>query len=153
MAVYVAVSDQEVDGGVDCGVCGQHGGIWGLFELVIEYREAIQYDLLMLGVKIRHLGTGRFGWDDFALFVKFMPASSQLFQAVRGPQWSPELHMLANILDALMSANWQRGGNKGPRPKPVKRPGSGGSERLGKPVAFERVEEFLLLRNGRTAKG
>jgi len=139
---------------VDCGFGGQHGGIWGLYELVSEYREAVHYDLLALGLAPRLIGTPRFGWDDFAVWVKFMPASSQLFQAVRGPQWSAELHMLANVVDTLTSANWQRSGGKGPRPKPVKRPGlDKDSQRFGKPVAFTDMRQHLINLNGRAPGG
>lgn len=135
---------------MDCGFGGKHGGIWGLYELVSEYREAVHYDLLALGLSPRLIGTPRFGWDDFAVWVKFMPASSQLFQAVRGPQWSAELHMLANIFDTVAAANWQRGGGKGGRPKPIKRPGGKSGQQFGKAVAFDQVEAFLFARNGRT---
>lgn len=31
-------------------------------------------------------------------------------------------HLLAEAVDALHSANWQRGGGKGNKPDPVKRP-------------------------------
>jgi hypothetical protein len=31
-------------------------------------------------------------------------------------------YQLANITDVLLGANWQRGGGKGQRPKPVHRP-------------------------------
>ena len=135
---------------MDERVGGIVGGISGLYELVKEHREAIHFDLLTLGLSPRLIGTTRFGWDDFAVWVKYMPRSSQLFQSVHGPQWSAELHMLANVVDLLAAANWQRGGGKGGRPKPVKRPGVKSGERFGKAVAFDQVEAFLLARNGRT---
>jgi len=139
---------------VDGRVNGIDGGILGLLELVKKYREAIHYDLLPLGVYLRHVGTQRFGWDDFAIWVKFMPTSSQLYQAVHGPQWSPELHMLANIFDTLASGNWQRGGGKGPRPKPVKRPRVDKNvQTFGKPKAFADVQQFLVDLNGRAPGG
>lgn len=37
-------------------------------------------------------------------------------------RWSAQEHLLAAAVDALRGANWQRTG-KGPRPKPVPRPG------------------------------
>jgi len=39
-------------------------------------------------------------------------------------QWDthPELELLAAVLHSLQGANWQRGGGKGTRPKPVTRP-------------------------------
>jgi hypothetical protein len=110
--------------------------------------------LLLLGVPLRHVGTQRFGWDDFAIWVKFLPTSSQLYQSVHGAQWSPELHMLANIFDTLASGNWQRGGGKGPRPKPVKRPGADKNvQTFGKPKPFADVRQFLIDLNGRAPGG
>lgn len=37
--------------------------------------------------------------------------------------WGLSEHLTAGVLDALHGANWQRGGGKGKRPKPVQRPG------------------------------
>jgi hypothetical protein len=37
--------------------------------------------------------------------------------------WRLEHHLMAMIIDLLAGANWQRGGGKGSRPKPVQRPG------------------------------
>ena len=36
--------------------------------------------------------------------------------------WQPDMDFLAAILNALQWGNWQRGGGKGDKPKPVKRP-------------------------------
>ena len=47
--------------------------------------------------------------------------------------WTTGDHLLAAAVDALASGNWQRGGGKGKRPKPIPRPGSEdeGSRTLG----------------------
>lgn len=42
-------------------------------------------------------------------------------------QWTTTDHLLAGVLDALNGANYQRGGGRGSKPKPVPRPGDGGS--------------------------
>lgn len=36
--------------------------------------------------------------------------------------WTPVFDFLAAILNALQWGNWQRGGGKGDKPKPIKRP-------------------------------
>lgn len=36
--------------------------------------------------------------------------------------WQPEFDFYSGMLNALQWANWQRGGGKGEKPKPVKRP-------------------------------
>jgi hypothetical protein len=38
--------------------------------------------------------------------------------------WSLSDHLLAHIADANRGANWQRGGGKGSKPKPIPRPGT-----------------------------
>lgn len=37
--------------------------------------------------------------------------------------WGLEHHLLALIADLLAGANWQRGGGKGSKPRPIPRPG------------------------------
>lgn len=43
--------------------------------------------------------------------------------------WGLQEHLLANIADVLRGANWQRGGGKGSKPKPMPRPGVGPAKR------------------------
>lgn len=38
--------------------------------------------------------------------------------------WSADTHLLATVADLLAGGNWQRGGGKGRRPKPIQRPGA-----------------------------
>lgn len=54
-----------------------------------------------------------------------LPLSSALYRKVGGPDalWGLTDHLLATVADALHMANWQRGGGKGNRPKPIPRPG------------------------------
>jgi hypothetical protein len=40
----------------------------------------------------------------------------------RSAHWGVQEHLLATVADLLAGANWQRGGGKGQRPKPVPRP-------------------------------
>lgn len=72
--------------------------------------------------------------------IEKLPPGSRTYQAVGGARatWSTTEYMLANVVDALNAANWQRAG-KGPRPKPVKRPegASGHSYGTKKPVATQ----------------
>lgn len=61
-------------------------------------------------------------------------------------EWSAEVHLLALIADLLAGANWQRGGGKGPQPKPIGRPGTKTPDdrrRIGTPVPRERMRELL----------
>lgn len=50
--------------------------------------------------------------------------TSATAKSVWGPQanWTTETYLLANVVDLLQGANWQRGGGKGRKPQPVPRP-------------------------------
>jgi hypothetical protein len=63
-------------------------------------------------------------WPEFRAFVNHLPPTSALYR-VQYPKsywWTPELGFLAGILHAAQTANWQRGGGKGSRPKMAKQP-------------------------------
>lgn len=44
----------------------------------------------------------------------------------QGAGWGITEHLLAASVDVLQGANWQRGGGKGTKPKPLPRPGVSG---------------------------
>ena len=64
--------------------------------------------------------------EDVAALAAHLPRDSATMLAVAPRQeaeyWTADTHLLAAVLDALAGANWQRGGGKGGRPKPVRRP-------------------------------
>lgn len=67
-----------------------------------------------------------FTWLDLRDFVNHLPPSgdSALYRS-RYPQswwWNPSFDFLSAVLNAVQWGNWQRGGGKGDKPKPVKRP-------------------------------
>lgn len=75
-----------------------------------------------------------------------LPSDSSLSQAITADAppveptkeqqdalWELEHHLLALIFDTINVANWQRGGGKGGKPKPLQRPGVGKGK--GEPVA------------------
>lgn len=56
--------------------------------------------------------------------------------------WTPAEYLLANVVDLLAAANWQRGGGKGKKPKRVRRPGDrDGFEQLGGSTSMS-IDEF-----------
>jgi hypothetical protein len=59
--------------------------------------------------------------------------------------WDAQDHILAGIFDALVAANYQRGGAKGARPTPLKRPGQG-PRTYGKAIPIEEARERLRRR-------
>ncbi len=50
-------------------------------------------------------------------------ATGRALSGATGAEWTTTDHLLAGIYDTLRVANWQRGGGKGRRPKPIPRPG------------------------------
>jgi len=132
---------------VDYGVGFNRGGILGLYELISQHREAVTYDLLMGGWHLWQVGTPALSWVEFGVWFRFLPTDSQTFQAVKGPQWSPEMHRLTDIAEILMGANWQRAGGKGSKPKPLPRPSS--KQKFGTATSIDVVRDRLTFLNGR----
>lgn len=54
-----------------------------------------------------------------------LPRDSLTMRAVAGDgaRWGDAEHLLADVVDLLQGANWQRAGRRTGKPKPVKRPG------------------------------
>lgn len=111
------------------GVEAVSGGILGLLDLIDQHGEAIEYDLISLGMRLRDLGTDKLSWRDLLVITRQAPRQSALARAAHGSDlaWGLTEHLLATAVDALNIANWQRGneGRKSPsrKPKPVPRPG------------------------------
>lgn len=60
-----------------------------------------------------------------------MPPGSPLGVALHGDsaRWGIAEHLTATVVDVLAAANWQRGGGKGKRPEPLKRPDAAAEKR------------------------
>lgn len=84
------------------------------------------FDLIALGLRLRHLGTDALTWADLLTIVQQSDRSTALYRAMNPEdhQWDLATLLLAEIGDALNVANWQRGGGKKrDYPKPYPRPG------------------------------
>ena len=113
---------------MEAGLRCRRGGIRGLLELIRQHREAIQYDLICLGLRLDDLGSERLTWADLWAIVRHSPASSALARSIdpEAALWGQSEHLLAAIFDALRVANWQRGeARRSDYPKPLPRPGVG----------------------------
>lgn len=108
------------------------GGILGLCRLLEEHGGAIRYDLLTVGRTLDDLGTRRLTWTDLLAVVQHAPPGSALSRSLHGEfaLWSPNEYLLALVADLLQAANWQRGGGKGTKPKPLARPTDKAVKRL-----------------------
>jgi len=111
---------------VEAGLRCRRGGIRGLLELIRQHREAIEYDLIALGLRLDWLGSERLTWRDLWVIVERQASSSALARAVdpEGSAWGQLEHLVAGMFDALQVANWQRGrARRSDFPKPLPRPG------------------------------
>jgi hypothetical protein len=99
------------------------GGILGLAHLLNRYGEAVEFDLLGMGLHLDDLGDA-WSWHDLWVIVRQLPRTSALARAIHGEAatWGPTEYLLAAAIDALNGANWQRGGRRTGRPKPIPRP-------------------------------
>lgn len=107
------------------GLRGHRGGSLGLLDLLEDHWEALDYDLLTLGLDINRIGSPDLDWRRLKAVVRYLPPTSALHRSMYGAQaeWGVTEHLLASAVDALRGANWQRSGGKGKRPEPIPRPG------------------------------
>jgi hypothetical protein len=77
-----------------------------------------------MGLRIDWLGTGRLSWRDLLVIVRQAPPTSRLAVALVGEaaQWTIMDRLLARLIYAVEAGNWQRGGGKGHRPRPIRIP-------------------------------
>ncbi|WAC65185.1 hypothetical protein OVA14_07230 [Agrococcus sp. SL85] len=107
------------------GLAPLGGGILGLLDFVEQHEEAVEYDLLTRGFRLREFGNERHDWRDLWVLVRRLQVEpgTALRHAVHGELWPVTDQLLANIVDALNHANWQRVGKKNaPKPKRTPRP-------------------------------
>lgn len=127
------------------------GGRLGLLTLLHEHREAVEYECIRLGLRLRWLGTERLTWRDLGVLVKFVPPDSPLARAIEPARsaWGLQEQLLAGIFDVLRFANWS---GKGDKPKPLPRPGveDQTTKKLGSgSMTFEQAREWRDSRRGR----
>lgn len=121
------------------------GGIAGLLDLIDEHEEAIRYDLLVAGLTLDDAGTDRLNWVDLRAFlVNCQPRSAFARSYIpESAGWETTDFLLAALVDSTQVANWQRGGGKGQRPKPIKRPGKSSDKRYGKaPIKISDFDDW-----------
>lgn len=67
-----------MDGRVGCGL----GGIAGLVRLIRDHGEAVEYDLITIGLRLDWLGTEALSWRDLWVIVRQAPRDSAIRRAV-----------------------------------------------------------------------
>ena len=67
-----------------------------------------------------------FTWCDLRDFiVNLPPTQASALYRIRHPQswwWTPEIDFLGAVMTAIQWGNWQRGGGRGDKPQPIRRP-------------------------------
>ncbi len=125
------------------------GGILSLDALLEEYCEAIEYDLIVLGLRLRMLGTAELDWTDLRAIVKHLPLDAALLRAMHpeASRWRTAEHLLADAADSLRWLAWARtdDGRRGRNmPEPIVRPGrQSNRERVGTATELDQMNDFL----------
>jgi len=110
---------------VAAGLGRRPGGIRGLLGFLAEHREAVEYDLIALGLRLDWLGSGRLSWRDLLVVIRQAPRNSAVNRA-QDPDhaWGLPEQLLAALFDATRVGIWQRGsGKRSDYPEPLERPG------------------------------
>lgn len=97
-----------------------------LVGLVNEHPRALNHDLMGVGHRLRDLDDARAGLTlgDLLDLVRYADTSMAIYR-VLNPDWEWDLtnQLLAYLIDHEQMMAWVEGGKKGPRPKPIPRPG------------------------------
>lgn len=134
-------------------VWNRTGGILGLRQLLREYGEAIEYDVLCVGRDIDDLGSRRLSWRHLWVIVRQSPASSALNRAASGMAngLSVTDAVLADIANTGRLSLWQRGGSKGRKPDLIDVVSSAKLRPFGEGVSVDEMDRRLGWR--RTSRG
>lgn len=100
------------------------GGIAGLVGLLNEHGEAVEYDLLRLGLHIEWLGTPRLTWRDLQTVITQAPADSAIVRATMPAAIFGATDRLLLLIELrIRQLAWSLGGQKGPAPQLIDLPG------------------------------
>lgn len=96
-----------------------------LIQFLEEHGGAVEADFQRYyNTRLSDLFNGKLSWRRLKILIDNLPIDSQTTCSVYGDKalWGTKEELLAICADALIAANWQRGGGKGRRPKPINRP-------------------------------
>ena len=97
-----------------------------LVVLADEHPRALNYDLMRVGHRVRDLDDARSGLtlSDLLDLVTFADPTMAIYR-VLNPDWEWDLtnQLLAFLIDHHQMVAWAEGGKKGPKPRPIPRPG------------------------------
>ena len=97
-----------------------------LVQLSREHSEALEFDLIKLGLRLRDAGSLEFNWRDLWVVCRRLGRDSELYKSMNpddDTSWSVTDYLLALVADNTAFRLYQAAGGKGKKPKPVPRPG------------------------------
>jgi hypothetical protein len=105
------------------------------------------------GIDLLDLWRGRLTWRRAGILLANLPPGSAVSRAKgSNTAWTEAEHLLAGITDVLLTANWQRAGAKGARPKPLMRPADVKAAAETKDRIPQRAMAFLRRQRARAAR-
>lgn len=102
------------------------GGVLSLLALIDEHGEALEFDLIALGLRMRDCPSPEFNWRDLFVVCRYLGRDSKLYASMNpddDTSWGVAEYLLATVVDNGNARLWQAAGGKGRKPKPVTRPG------------------------------
>lgn len=126
------------------------GGTLTVAEVMREHGEALEYDLIVLGLRLRDLGTPSLNWRDLWVICRNSGRTTRLYAALNpedDPTWSTAEYLLAQVVDNTAWRTYQAAEGKGPKPKPVPRPGDVRRDQADT-MPIEQMREWLESING-----
>lgn len=144
------------------------GGISGLVSLLERDGEAIDADLQhFYGLSLGDVLTGRVTLRRLRDLLRGLPPDGTAVWRKRAREaagkpaepgrplppewWTPERDLLASLVDAQALRLWQAAGGKGPKPRPIRRPGVTGKS-LSSDLPQSRIRAVLDRLGGRSPR-
>lgn len=128
------------------GIGGVAGGILGLLELIAEHQEAIEYELLVHGFRLRGVPSESLNWRDLLVLVRRWQktpgnALAAALQGAEVPSWSEQV--LAVLVDQIQAVNFNLRRGKGARPKRFDRWWEKRKQRFGRdPIPISQFDDW-----------
>lgn len=111
-------------------------------------RHALESDLIERGLRIRKVGSEDLAWHELFAVIDNLGVGSAFYRHHNpdASEWDIYSMLLADVVDSVRVANWQRGsGKRSEYPEPIVRPGYEPLKETfgGKPVSLEEMDKLL----------
>lgn len=109
----------------------ERGGIERCLILLDEHPDAVAYEVMSAGMRLRDLGSDTLTWSDLATLLHYPRERGPLYRIIRGEyaDWDHHSALLAEVIDLLALISWQLSGDQqAKQPDPYPRPGADGRQ-------------------------